>query len=226
MSEETLSSHGFASPPCFAHELDCGYTDGSGLPASPDRIAQWRKAERERLIAARLSVPSAERLAVARAVAREIDNLILTGPGTIVSLYWPFRGELDLRPWLGTVVARGGKAALPVVVAKDQPLAFREWYPGVKMARGIWNIPIPAHSPEIEPNIVIAPVVGHDSRCFRLGYGGGFFDRTLASLTTQPLVIGVGHPSSEIRTIHPQPHDLPMDVVITGRGAVRWRDPA
>jgi len=226
MSEEAFSPHGYASPACFAHELDSDYVNGPAQLASPQDITQWRKAERERLIAARLAMPASERQEVARAVAREIDDLILIGPGTIVSLYWPFRGELDLRAWLGTVVERGARAALPVVVAKGQPLIFREWYPGVEMTRGVWNIPIPADSPQIEPNIVVAPLVGHDGGCYRLGYGGGFFDRTLAGMSSQPLVIGVGHPCSEIPTIHAQPHDIPMDVIVTGRDAVRWRDPA
>src|SRR3546814_1596049 len=68
-------------------------------------------------------------------------------------------------------IARGGRVALPIVVAKGQPLVFREWRPGIKMAHGVWKIPIPAEGPEVMPSVVIAPLVGHDPACYRLGYG-------------------------------------------------------
>jgi 5-formyltetrahydrofolate cyclo-ligase len=81
---------------------------------------------------------------------------------------------------------------------------------------GLWKIPYPAEGAEIVPRVVPAPLVGFDKDCFRLGYGGGFFDRTLARFPTKPLVIGVGYPNALIRTIFPQPHDIPMDWVVTG----------
>jgi hypothetical protein len=87
-------------------------------------------------------------------------------------------------------------------------------------ARGLWNIPHPADGKLIVPNVVIAPVVGFDLEGFRLGYGGGFFDRTLARLNPKPLTIGVGYPEAELRTIFPQPHDIPMDWVVTGSGTL------
>ena len=71
---------------------------------------------------------------------------------------------------------------------------------------------------EVVPDILIAPVVGYDRRLFRLGHGGGFFDRTLAALPSRPIFIGVGHPVAAIATIYPQPHDIPMDMVLTGAG--------
>lgn len=214
---------GYASPPCYAHELDAAHAGGEALD-DPREVARWRKAERERLIAARLAVPAAERAEVAEAVAGELERLVEIAPGTVVSAYWPFRGELDLRGWLGRVIGRGGRAALPLVVARGRPLVFREWRPGARMERGVWNIPIPsAENPEIVPNVVVAPLVGYDPGCYRLGYGGGFYDRTLAAIPRPRLVIGVGLPLAELRTIHPQPHDVPMDVIVTGAGRVRWR---
>jgi 5,10-methenyltetrahydrofolate synthetase len=79
----------------------------------------------------------------------------------------------------------------------------------------VWNIPIPADGPEVVPNVLIAPFVGFDPQNYRLGYGGGFFDRTLAALKAPRQVIGVGHPGGALPTIHPQVHDIPMDVIVT-----------
>lgn len=196
----------FASSPCMAQEF---------APLSGPDLARWRKAERERLIALRLAVPAEARARAAAAIARRLDDAVAIGPDTIVSAYWPFRGELDLRGWLGTVVARGGRAALPVVVARGQPLVFRDWHPGAPLERGVWNIPIPAEGAEVVPNVVIAPLVGVDPLNYRLGYGGGFFDRTLAAMTGPRRVIGVGLDCARIATIHPQWHDIAMDLVLT-----------
>ncbi len=155
-------------------------------------------------------------MANAAAIGRVLDDLIGMSPRAVVSLYWPLRGEPDLRPWMSAAHAKGVRVALPVVVAKGQPLVFREWRSGARLERGVWNIPFPADGAEVVPTVVIAPLVGFDPGCFRLGYGGGFFDRTLASLPVKPLAIGVGHPGCRIATIYPQPHDLPMDWIVTG----------
>ena len=178
-------------------------------------IARWRKAERERLIQARLAIPADDRTAMSTAIAEELDAIVGDVSNRIVSLYWPFRGEPDLRPWMASLVARGGTPALPLVVEKAQPLVFRAYRPGDRLEKGVWNIPIPAEGEPVIPDVVIAPIVGVDPRNYRLGYGGGFFDRTLASLPKKPLVIGVGYEMQRIPTIHPQPHDIPMDRIVT-----------
>lgn len=183
----------------------------SGWPA----VARWRKAERERLIASRLAVPADERARMAERIAAGLDALIGDPKDRIVSLYWPFRGEPDFRPWIASITARGATGALPVVVEKGRPLIFRAYRPGDRLEKGVWNIPIPAEGPEVFPDVVIAPVVGFDPLNYRLGYGGGFFDRTLAALPAKPLAIGVGYSLQAIPTIHPQPHDIPMDRIVT-----------
>lgn len=179
-------------------------------------VAAWRAAERKRLIALRLAIPAAERAEHARLVARDLDWLVPRAAGAVVSLYWPFRGEPDLRPVMHSVRAAGLRAALPVVVAKGQALVFREWTPETRFERGVLNIPFPVDGDLVTPTVVVAPLVGFDPEGYRLGYGGGFFDRTLAAMATPPLVIGVGHRLQEIATIHPQPHDIPMDWIVTG----------
>lgn len=211
----------FSSPPCFMHEIDPVY---GGLV--PDRtqardVGRWRKAKRERLIAARLALPAREREEIANRIADQVDTLIRDTPSPVVSLYWPFRGEPDLRNWMANTSARGARVALPVVIAKAQPLEFREWTPEARMERGVWNIPFPAHGEIVVPTVVIAPLVGFDSAGYRLGYGGGFFDRTLAALPSKPVIIGVGYSLGAIPTIYPQWHDIPMDWVVTGHEAPR-----
>lgn len=190
------------------------HDDHDGAMTWPD-IARWRKAERERLIQARLAIPADERTAMSTAIAAQLDAIVGDLSGRIVSLYWPFRGEPDLRPWMTSVVARGGTPALPLVVEKAHPLVFRAYRPGDRLEKGVWNIPIPAEGDPVIPDIVIAPLVGVDPKNYRLGYGGGFFDRTLASLPAKPLVIGVGYEMQRIPTIHAQPHDIPMDRIVT-----------
>jgi 5-formyltetrahydrofolate cyclo-ligase len=204
----------YASPPCFMHELDDAFRPPVAA-SMPLEVARWRKAERERLIAARLAVSADARAAMTKRIADGIDAAIGNVAGRMVSLYWPFRGEPDLREWLAGVHERGGRTALPVVVAKGQALIFRPYKPGDRLEKGVWNIPIPAEGDPVIPDVVIAPVVGFSPGNYRLGYGGGFFDRTLSVLPGKPLVIGVGYELQRIATIYPQPHDIPMTVIVT-----------
>mgnify|MGYP001217495972 FL=1 len=180
-----------------------------------DGIRRWRKAERERLIAARLALPADTRAALSARLAERLDAEIGDVGGRMVSLYWPFRGEPDLRPWLASINARGGRTALPLVVEKGKSLVFRAYAPGDRLERGVWNIPVPAAGEPVLPDIVISPVVGVDPQNYRLGYGGGFYDRTLAAMPFRPLVIGIGYDLQRIETIHPQAHDIAMDRVVT-----------
>lgn len=178
-------------------------------------IRQWRKAERERLIAARLAVSADTRAAMSVRIAEGLDRVIGDPSGRMVSLYWPFRGEPDLRPWMDSINARGGKTALPLVIDKGQPLVFKAYKSGDRLEKGVWNIPIPAEGDPVFPDIVISPIVGVDPDNYRLGYGGGFFDRTLAAMPFKPLVIGIGYELQRIPTIYPQTHDIPMDRIVT-----------
>jgi len=189
------------------------------VPSSPPEnwpdIARWRNGERARLIEARLAMPADARAAMAARIAERLDAIIGDVSGRTISLYWPFRGEPDLRPWIAWVTDRGGTIALPVVVEKAKPLIFRSYRPGGRLEKGVWNIPVPADGAPVLPEVVIAPLVGVDPQNYRLGYGGGFFDRTLAAMPAKPLIIGVGYEMQRIPTIHPQGHDIPMDRVAT-----------
>ena len=204
---------GYASPPCFMHELTPEYQ-----PVRPEAwtdVARWRKAERKRLIDERMALGVAERSAGSQRIAAGLDRAVGKVIGRIVSVYWPIRGEPDLRNWAIRVIERGGRIALPVVIKKGWPLEFRIWTPGDPLERGVWNILVPSHGPSVQPDTVVAPVVGFDDANYRLGYGGGFFDRTLAAMPRRPFVVGVGHARGRVPTIYPQPHDIPMDVIAT-----------
>lgn len=195
----------------------------SGAIGAGQPWASWRAAERRRLIAARLEVPAIERRRLARRIGAALDELLADVAGLVIGAYWPIRGEPDLRPWLESVRARGAHCALPMVVAANAPLEFRSWRPGARLARGVWNIPVPADGPPVSPQVLIVPVVGFDAAGHRLGYGGGFYDRTLAAAVPRPFAIGVGAAMASLSSIDPQPHDVPMDAIVTEHGAADFR---
>lgn len=202
------------SPPCFVHEIG---PDGAPVDAQQARdVARWRKAERSRLIALRCALPAEDRALHTAAIVRKLDEMISGRSNEIVSVYWPIRAEPDLRSWMRAACLRGLRVALPVAVELRQPMIFREWRPDAAMARGLWKIPYPASGPEVVPTTVLAPLVGFDSKCYRLGYGGGFFDRTLAAMRRRPVVIGLGYSQLRIPTIFPQHHDIPMNWIVAG----------
>ncbi|WP_424811605.1 5-formyltetrahydrofolate cyclo-ligase [Roseococcus sp. YIM B11640] len=213
-SPKDLDFHEYASPACYLHELDPAYAPEPDAQQRRD-VARWRKAERERLIAARLAIPAGARAAGTERIAAALEAALGDLSGRIISLYWPFRGEPDFRPWMKRLAARGVRTALPVVAERAKPLIFKLWSPGDPLTPGIWNIPVPANGAEVVPHIVLAPVVGFDPAGYRLGYGGGYFDRTLAALAPRPTAIGVGWSAAAIPTIFPQPHDIPMDLILT-----------
>ena len=197
---------------------------GNDAPVMPPEVASWRTAERTRLINERMRLGVDERRDLADKVTRHLDTLLGDVTGLIISGWWPIRGELDLRPWLAGLANRGARAALPLVAERAQPLIFRPWATGTAMERGFWNIPVPVAGPEIAPDIVLAPVVGFDAAGYRLGHGGGYFDRTLAALHPRPFVIGVGLQEARLATIFPQPHDIRLDAIVTEQG-LQWSAP-
>ena len=114
-------------------------------------VIKWRKAERQRLIAERLAIPGDIRRRHSEQIAASLDEVIGEVHGRVISAYWPFRGEPDLRGFMGRVSDRGGRCALPVVVERGKPLVFRLWSLGEPLAKGVWNIPVPASTEEVVP---------------------------------------------------------------------------
>jgi 5-formyltetrahydrofolate cyclo-ligase len=189
-----------------------------------DEVKAWRRIERDRLIAAREGLDAA----TLELLRQRIDaHLWRAFPGLAaakLAFCWPIRREYDARRFAQRLRECGAVTALPVVVAPRQSLVFREWHPGVTLASGPLGIPYPVGSDLVVPTAVLVPMNGWDEAGYRLGYGGGFFDRTLASLTKKPVVIGVSYELARMKTIRPQSWDIPMDWVVTERGTYR-RDP-
>ncbi|TYB88547.1 5-formyltetrahydrofolate cyclo-ligase [Oceaniovalibus sp. ACAM 378] len=183
-------------------------------------VPGWRKARREELRVARKTLSVTEHASASDRLAVNLEAILQTrfdgARGRILSMYWPIKGEPDLRGLMARLHDAGVMIALPLVETKAAPLVFRRWTPETKMVRGDWNIPVPpANAEVVTPDIALAPLVGWDEQGYRLGYGGGYFDRTLASLDPCPFKIGVGYASAKLSTIFPQPHDIPMDMIVT-----------
>jgi 5-formyltetrahydrofolate cyclo-ligase len=194
-------------------------------------ITAWRRQLRADLLARRQAVPVDLRRHAAEAIGDRLTHLRATlgssGPDFHWGFYWPIRHEINLLPW-ARALAQSGEATLclPVVVQPGAPLEYWRWTPDMEMRPGFWNIPAPVERSVVTPNVILAPVVGFDAARYRLGYGGGYFDRTLAAAQPRPIAIGVGYDFAVLDTIHPQPHDIPMDAVLTEHRAMlppTWR---
>jgi 5-formyltetrahydrofolate cyclo-ligase len=196
-------------------------------PRGPAEVAHWRKGVRERLIQERLAMDPETRQRYGERIVQGFLEALGGIRGHTISAFRPIQGEPDLTPLLETVASRGGRCALPVVVGAGKPLVFRVWAPGDPLEPGVWGIPVPpADVPLVIPEVIIAPVVGFDRAGYRLGYGGGYFDRTLAALGPGVRFLGAGFFRSALPTIHPQLHDVPMEAVVTEAGLFRPSNPS
>ncbi len=220
----TYTKGRFASPPCLAGEIAPDYFDPMAVdPEQARDVARWRKAERARLRTERQARSVEDCATVGTALARHLREVLSTrfegAQGRVVSAYWPKKGEPDLRFLMAELHTAGVTVCLPIVEQKAAPFVFRRWTPETRMVRGDWNIPVPPPDAEVFiPDITLAPLVGWDGEGFRLGYGGGYFDRTLAALAPRPFTIGIGFQSSRLTSIYPQPHDIPLDIILTQEG--------
>jgi 5-formyltetrahydrofolate cyclo-ligase len=183
-------------------------------------VATWRRARRTELIARRMAIPVQQRAAWSAAIADHLVAALAKMPPGVLGFYWPIRGEFDPRKTVMSLLEREWRAALPVVVGKDIPLEYRDWTPDSVMERGALGIMVPREGAPVLPDVVLAPLVGYDGDRYRLGNGGGYFDRTLADLDPPPLAIGIGFTLCRIDSIRPQPHDKPMDMIVTEEGVL------
>lgn len=229
MSDPDDAPPGLAAPSRSAAGIAPGHSDPQAEAARQARdVARWRRAVRARLVAERQTLPVAGRREIAEAVSGHLSRLLRARfgslAGRVIAGYWPIRGEIDLRPLMAEWHAAGARVALPVITEIAAPLVFRRWTPQARLERGHWNIPEPPPGAEtLTPEIALAPLVGWALRedapgGWRLGHGGGYFDRTLAALSPRPFTIGVGLSSARLATIRPQPHDIPLDAIVTEAG--------
>lgn len=186
-------------------------------PSSPDwnAVRPWRVGMRKALIGRRLALDAAVRRAEGERAKQRLVESVELGRFATLGVYWPVRGEIDVRDLAVAHLKNGGRVALPVVVTKSAPVEFWSWRPDMPMSRGLWNIPVPAQREVLSPDALIVPLVGFDPQRFRLGYGGGYYDRTIAAAARRPWCIGLGYAAARLDSIFPQPHDMPMDLIVT-----------
>ena len=159
---------------------------------------------------------------------QEVLQVWLIGrPEKTIGAYWPIKGEFDALPvlyrWSDGHEDR--RIGLPVIDRDTKQLRFHVWYPGCPMEEDAYGIPKPKGTQEFEPEMLLVPCVGFGPGGYRLGYGGGFYDRTLAALTPRPYTVGVGYAHGLVPWLEPEPHDVPLDAILTEDG-VQWQKPA
>jgi 5-formyltetrahydrofolate cyclo-ligase len=185
-----------------------------------DDIRLWRRSVRSQLRLNRIALPSSDKEAVKYTVRDLMREHFPELRFACMGFYWPFQGEIDVRHLVCDFLALGAEAALPVVVEARQPLEFWSWRPRMKLSPGVWNIPVPSERNPVQPTVLLVPLLGFDAAGYRLGYGGGYYDRTLATFAKKPLSIGIGYELGRLETIYPQLHDIPMDAIVTESGVV------
>jgi 5,10-methenyltetrahydrofolate synthetase len=179
----------------------------------------WRRALRRDMVARRAALSEAEHDALS---ARIVEHLLAALPvPRIVAFCWPIKHEPDVRAVVEWWTALGAQAALPVVVAEDAPLAFRVWTADTPLAPDRYGIPTPVAGEFVQPDLILLPLNGFDGAGYRLGYGGGYFDRTLAALAPRPLAVGVGFETNRLDSIRPESHDQRLDWIVSEAGSFK-----
>ena len=190
-------------------------------PTSESRIAceVGRNTWRERLLEARRQVTEPRRRVANEALLRRLAEHVGDVAHEQIAIYWPVRNEPQLEPLAMQWAGQGAGLALPVVDAVAQPLRFVSWRHGDPMVPGAYGIARPAHDVAVRPTLIVIPCLGFDLRAYRLGYGGGFYDRTIAALRAEASLpvrtVGVAWDEALIDDFDPLPTDLPLDAVIT-----------
>ncbi len=193
----------------------------------PARKAALRVEAAKRRRLAKSIVPEA-----GKDLARHLGKLLVP-KAAIVSGYWPLAEEIDVRPSLEAFHRKGHRIVLPLVIGRDQPLIFREWWPGQVLVRGGFGVDAPPpDAPEGEPDVLLVPMLAFDRRGYRLGYGGGYYDRTLDRLRDRAtkgergpvLAIGVAFSAQQVPTVPHNGHDQPLDWIVTEKAAMAFGD--
>ena len=179
----------------------------------------WRQALRRDMVARRAALSTDEHAAWSASI---VGHLLAALPlPRVVAFCWPIKHEPDVRAVVGGWVEAGARAALPVVLASASPLVFREWKADSRLEPDRYGIPTPVEGEFVQPDMILLPLNGFDAAGFRLGYGGGYFDRTLAALSPRPLAVGVGFEINRLPDIRPEVHDQRLDWIVTEKGAFR-----
>ena len=183
----------------------------SSIPRSPQRAR--RDSERRRLIAWRTAMPQDARETAEQAIVQAIADLLEPIAEGVLALYWPIQGEPDLRPLAPRLRDRGWGIALPKVIGRDQPLQFGRWDAAHALSSGGFGVMLPDPFESVVPDLLIIPCVGFSEQRFRLGYGGGYYDRTLAACPA--MTLGVAFEGAALDDFEPEPHDRRLDCIVT-----------
>ena len=184
-------------------------------------LTEQRRTLRKLLIEQRMALSPDEIERLSEKIRFNLQQTFPQLANQRVAFCWPVKNEADLRPLMAAWISAGApgfKALLPVVLAPGAPLAFREWAPDCAMTIDRYGIPTPETGDYLTPEALLIPVNAFDEAGYRIGYGGGFFDRTLSALTPAPLSIGIGFELARVTTIHPEAHDVRLDAVISEAG--------
>ena len=182
-------------------------------------IEEAKAALRTRARAARASLDHGERAEAAVAAAQHFFNAVALQASDVVAAYWRIRDELDCQPILVKLMDSNQRVVLPVVLGPEEPLDLRVWEPGASLYESGFGTLAPSDlAPRAEPDIVIMPLLGFDARGTRLGYGGGYYDRTLARMSKKPKLVGLAFAAQELDRIPRAPHDVPLDIIVTEAG--------
>ena len=181
----------------------------------------WRTQQRAQLLAARGAASAQDRAAWSAAINALLNEALDLQASCVLGLCWPYRAEFDARPLAARLRAKGVRSALPLVRGAGMPLEFRHWWPGVAMEKGVYDIPVPRDTPILLPDVLLVPPVGIDAQGYRLGYGGGYFDRTLAAMARKPVCIATAFEISRIDSLDPPAHDVRMDFVVSETGILQ-----
>lgn len=188
--------------------------------------SEEKKALRKRLVAERLAMP--DRLHRAEMLQSVMRIWLVGRPETVIGAYWPIKGEFDPLPALHRWKEDGElldepalrRIGLPVVDKVHNRLTFHAWYPGCPMEEDAYGIPKPKDTEIIIPTLLFVPCVGYAPGGYRLGYGGGFYDRTLGKLDPRPFTVGLGFTNGFLEELQPEPHDVPLDAILNDNGVV------
>lgn len=198
-----------AAPPSAEHALD---------PVVDPAI--FRAALRREKLASRADMPAAARIAADERIVLALDRLLAGRVAQCIAFCAPVRGEADVTPCILRLLAAGWSAAMPVAMMPASPMIFRRWTPDTTMGSDRHDIPIPAAGERCAPGVVLLPLVAFDAAGYRLGYGGGYFDRTLAAMAPRPISVGVGYELARAASVQPQPHDIRLDHIVTEAGII------
>ena len=189
-------------------------------------IEEAKAALRLKARATRASIPVAARQAAAKAAAGHFFAGLALSPRQIVAGYWRIKDEIDCQPILIRLMDSGQPVCLPVVLGDEQPLDLRLWEEGAPLYEAGFGTLAPSDlAPRVTPDIVIMPLLGFDRHGTRLGYGGGYYDRTLERLPTRPRLVGLAFAAQELEAIPREPHDIPLDAIVTETGFRTFETP-